>query len=416
MIERISVEKLLQYNLKIPYYQRPYKWTTKNISELFDDIKNAIDNKQRFKEYKYRLGTIIVHEDNNVINIVDGQQRIISLILINLFFDKGKQYPIMKNSQFKNKISKNNIKENYNFIVDYFSSLSETEIEKYISAMKDILEVVVITVNNQIEAFQLFDSQNSRGRPLDPHDLLKAYHLREMKEYPYEMKSAVNKWEAVEPDKIKKLFSDYFFPIYNWTNKEKTVNFTANNIDIYKGISENSSYNYARKAYKTTPYFQLAEPFTSGKDFFDMVSHYLELYDNIIDVFNDKEGHFYKILYDVDEKSAGFNYTKNLFYAAVLSYYDRFRNFDRRAVTKIFLWAFMLRLDMERLGYSSINNYAIGDDNSSYSNHIPMFYLIKNARLHNEIANLQIKFPKNIHTKWEKLYEYLKEVCNGRNK
>lgn len=30
------------------------------------------------------------------------------------------------------------------------------------------------------EAFQFFDSQNARGKALYPHDLLKAYHLREM--------------------------------------------------------------------------------------------------------------------------------------------------------------------------------------------------------------------------------------------
>ena len=29
------------------------------------------------------------------------------------------------------------------------------------------------------EAFQLFDSQNNRGKSLEPHDLLKAYHLRQ---------------------------------------------------------------------------------------------------------------------------------------------------------------------------------------------------------------------------------------------
>ncbi len=30
------------------------------------------------------------------------------------------------------------------------------------------------------EAFQFFDSQNARGKPLAPYDLLKAYHLRSL--------------------------------------------------------------------------------------------------------------------------------------------------------------------------------------------------------------------------------------------
>ena len=32
------------------------------------------------------------------------------------------------------------------------------------------------------EAFRVFDSQNYRGKALAPHDLLKAHHLREMRE------------------------------------------------------------------------------------------------------------------------------------------------------------------------------------------------------------------------------------------
>ena len=42
------------------------------------------------------------------------------------------------------------------------------------------------------EAFQLFDSQNNRGKSLEPHDLLKAYHLR--KQYSEDEK-IVEKWE-----------------------------------------------------------------------------------------------------------------------------------------------------------------------------------------------------------------------------
>ena len=59
------------------------------------------------------------------------------------------------------------------------------------------------------EAFQLFDSQNTRGKALDPHALLKAYHLREMKDTPYEMVRAVEKWEAKEPKELRELFNLY---------------------------------------------------------------------------------------------------------------------------------------------------------------------------------------------------------------
>ncbi|WP_206077464.1 hypothetical protein [Massilia sp. HP4] len=38
-------------------------------------------------------------------------------------------------------------------------------------------QFVVFELTDISEAFQFFDSQNARGRDLDPHDLLKAYHL-----------------------------------------------------------------------------------------------------------------------------------------------------------------------------------------------------------------------------------------------
>ena len=63
--------------------------------------------------------------------------------------------------------------------------------------------MVVIQVGKESEAFQLFDSQNTRGRALDPHDLLKAYHLREMQNDKYEMEYAVTKWEAKDGAKIR---------------------------------------------------------------------------------------------------------------------------------------------------------------------------------------------------------------------
>ena len=83
--------------------------------------------------------------------------------------------------------------------------------EAFNSALGNTLEVVVLTVNELSEAFQLFDSQNTRGRELDPHDLLKAYHLREIHDED-DMKCAVLKWESKEPKAIHELFNNYLFP------------------------------------------------------------------------------------------------------------------------------------------------------------------------------------------------------------
>ena len=101
---------------------------------------------------------------------------------------------------------------NYGFIREWFSLKSKDVSAQFLEAFEDILEVVVIQVDKVSEAFQLFDSQNNRGKALYPHDLLKAYHLREMKAYPYEMEHAVTKWEAKDASGIRELFDLFLFP------------------------------------------------------------------------------------------------------------------------------------------------------------------------------------------------------------
>ncbi len=69
----------------IPEYQRPYSWDIEKCDVLWSDIQNFhMDNKDKTSE-EYFLGTIVScqeGEDKTVKNIIDGQQRITSLLLL----------------------------------------------------------------------------------------------------------------------------------------------------------------------------------------------------------------------------------------------------------------------------------------------------------------------------------------------
>ena len=417
----MDVQSLLSENLSIPDYQRPYKWSIKNITDLLVDTDNAINEGEKYSSFRYRVGTIILHynEKLNSYDIVDGQQRCISFLLLKLYLEPDMSDCSLLNTSFSHPDSQANIHANYQFIRDWFAAKKDTDKKRFLGAFSKLLEVVVLVVPKESEAFQLFDSQNTRGRELDPHDLLKAYHLREMRSYPYEMQRAVTKWEAVKPIKIKELFNKYLFPIMNWTHYQKNRAFTAKEIDVYKGINEASSYSYASRVKKAMPAFQISEQFIAGTDFFEMVEYYLYLLKFV------KE-EVYKYIYQDEEirmileesKSVGFCYAKQLFECAVFCYYDRFRNFDPQVVKKLFTWAFMIRVDMENLPFDTINRYALGiNDNSNYSNSIPMFSIIKNARIHTEVASVQVtvlRTPDEARNKknWNELYIALKRI-NG---
>lgn len=219
----LNINNLLETNLRIPIYQRAYKWKIKNISDLLNDIEEAITKLEKYDNYKYRIGTIILHNNDNKYDIVDGQQRIISLLLIKTYLDKKANNSLL-NTFINTKTTKNNILNNYRYIQEYFSSKDKEYKEKVTKAFSKILEVVVLVVDELSEAFQLFDSQNTRGKELEPHDLLKAYHLRKMHENRKQMELSVKKWENIKPAQIKDLFNNYLFPIYNWSHNKKHVN------------------------------------------------------------------------------------------------------------------------------------------------------------------------------------------------
>lgn len=426
----MSVDALLKENLAIPNYQRPYKWTRKNVSELLDDIDTAIEDKKRYGgDFQYRVGSVILHSEvdetgHKIYNIVDGQQRLITLSLIKYELDSDFQSPILSRN-LRHKESIFHLQENYALIQERLAVKSQ-ERDKIREAFSKTLEAAVLEVDEVWEAFQLFDSQNTRGKELYPHDLLKAYHLREMSEFPFEKVRLIKEWEKIKPRQIKTLFSMYLYPILNWTRKENRKEFTSSEIEAYKGVSADSKYTYSQRVCKAMPYFQINESFCAGSDFFKLTSHYLNMIEDIHNEVNDKFPRIKEVLaantkYTKDNKeqyaSTGFRYAENLFYCALLFYYDRFHSFNQVAVTKLFLWAMMLRVDMQNLGLDTINKYALGDTNGSYTNHISMFYAIAVARKDTDIADLDVslkrKSNKELKT-WKDLYESLKEIAVGK--
>jgi hypothetical protein len=216
-------------------------------------------------------------------------------------------------------------------------------------------------------------------------------------------------------EKIKELFADYLFPIWQWSHLQKTRDFTDKEIDIYKGVDEYSPYTFAKRINKARPYFQIPQPFVAGHDFFEMVNHYLHLLETIrieiatnhqllkvhriVNIPKKKKDYEhlddqYKEYYDCARHNTGMSYARDLFECALLCYYDKFHNFDVMAIKKLCMWAFKIRVVREFLGFDSINKYAIGEGPDS--DNISLFAIINMARDHREIAALQIKLPTHI--------------------
>jgi len=77
-VSAVTVDELLKQGLRIPNYQRPYSWDVSTALQLVDDISEALRDTER-KDIPYVLGAIILHDDGEYLNVVDGQQRLLTL-------------------------------------------------------------------------------------------------------------------------------------------------------------------------------------------------------------------------------------------------------------------------------------------------------------------------------------------------
>ena len=85
-----TVKTVLGEKYAVDFYQREYKWGTKQVAELVDDLVDAFTpqwkpehERKAVRGYRgYFLGSIIVSERDGVRYIVDGQQRLTTLTLL----------------------------------------------------------------------------------------------------------------------------------------------------------------------------------------------------------------------------------------------------------------------------------------------------------------------------------------------
>lgn len=396
-------------NLLVPLYQRPYKWTARNALQLLNDVIEAMnDNKET-----YRVGTLILHkkEQGNAENnsscgydIVDGLQRVITFSLLLKALGEN-EITFLEQELYINDFNKRNIANNYNALfrrvgLQHENSDNGYENRKARGRLKDFIkmqcEMIVVITTDLSEAFQFFDSQNARGKSLYPHDLLKAYHLREMRDVDErETEKAVAEWEQVEQQHLANFFGNYLYRIKEWVNGNKAKVLNEQNIQMFKGITRmsrtpyaqfyKSAYSYAEMVNSSAmPFvsgsreinaFQLNTPIIAGKPFFEYTKHYYSILKDIQN--NNKYEGFYindneivKTLDDYFKGGVGNDIARLLFDTSVLLYVDRFcpKEFPEKSdmalfnqfVVFAFIWAYSLRAQYTNLGWLSAQNYIMG--------------------------------------------------------
>lgn len=218
---------------KIPKYQRPYKWGTEQVEQLWEDL---------YTEYQhdaddYFLGSIITTSKDRSIEVVDGQQRMTTLMILccvvrDLFpnlnenstdyesitsedihsfiyfkkqvarltlltrsehrtdFEKcitsdGATLDLKKPT--KKQLQQDNVPK-YKFIntalifKERLKELSETEVNNFVSFIFNQVSVIRIKCVSADFAIKLFQVLNDRGMDLSASDLIKSFLLQKIEE------------------------------------------------------------------------------------------------------------------------------------------------------------------------------------------------------------------------------------------
>jgi hypothetical protein len=211
----------------IDYYQREYKWKSKQVMELIEDLSSKFlesheegNERSVVAEYgHYFLGSVIVSDKDGEKFIIDGQQRLTTLTLLMIFLqrrtpdeDQKAQVADLIFSQKYGKRSFNldipernacmealqggeyfdengqpesvvNILARYADIEENFpEEVLEKALPYFLDWLIENVHLVEITAYSDDDAYTIFETMNDRGLSLAPADMLKGYLLANIKD------------------------------------------------------------------------------------------------------------------------------------------------------------------------------------------------------------------------------------------
>jgi hypothetical protein len=221
--EAKTVRKLLGGSkYTFDYYQREYKWETKQISELMDDLSDKFlgshdpaNERTAVADYEhYFLGSIVVSRRDGASYVIDGQQRLTTLTLL-LIYLNNRRHSIPGVAEIQELIfsekygersfnidveqrapamdalfqgqsfdatdqpeSVANIVARYQDIEGEFpEALNGAALPFFVDWLIENVHLVEITTGSDKDAYTIFETMNDRGLSLSPTDMLKGYLL-----------------------------------------------------------------------------------------------------------------------------------------------------------------------------------------------------------------------------------------------
>jgi len=401
----LPVGELLHRNLRIPPYQRPYRWRPETAQALLDDVWLAF---VQGSDSECALGSVILYHPTGDYHydVVDGQQRLLTLKMLLALLRQEVQPELEEGGGLPLDQAPAIVKVYLHLRTAVRISIPTDRRPELATFVEQRCTLVQVVTDDEDEAFRFFDSQNYRGKPLKPHDLLKAHHLRALTGVREEFRSTVvAEWERVDDDELEHLFSRYLYRVAQWSHgRPARREFTVEDVDLFKGVPATARtpaerYHLAAQTSDVSAVgavafvpavrqllhagdlrarFQLDAPIIAGSEFFARVSFLLDDQRNLASAFenflNDDprlRKAFGGSASKKFTKDSRYRYVSELFLAAIFYWANKFHDGElggvsldeqadefRLAWDKLFVWAFGLRLQRERVTWQSVNLWA----------------------------------------------------------
>lgn len=278
-LKTMSLKDLFDLKLTIPDYQRIYCWNDNNIKTLWNNLKEMPEG------LDYHLGAIILQCQDDGYDIIDGQQRLVTLTIILRALGYEGNMPLLL-QRFKSQEACDNI-SNAKYVIQEIKGWDCDEnnlmLNNILSHLK--FSVLLLKSNNLDLAYTFFSNQNSRGVRLSDYDILKAHHLRFLITNDSQAEHLARRWNTISQDTdsdnepfIHKTLGLYLFRIRKWMRKHSCDEMNSN-----RPIKD--EYSAAPLIPGIPPFgerFYFYEKIQGGAHFFAFTDYFVDLYKQFV--------------------------------------------------------------------------------------------------------------------------------------
>ncbi|OGQ59699.1 MAG: hypothetical protein A3J24_01370 [Deltaproteobacteria bacterium RIFCSPLOWO2_02_FULL_53_8] len=256
---------------RIPAYQRGYRWESQQVTQLLEDIRDFTQRESPQPEEFYCLQPLVLRlNDDGAFEVVDGQQRLTTLLLILRHFNdrlavryQQRLYSLEYETrpglvEFLERPSDERAKSNIDFfhiaqavktIETWFES-RESEVEAIKSALINQAKVIWFQLAADEDPVDAFTRLNVGKIPLSNGELIRALFLRRSKNNKGSASSQLQ--IALEWDQLEKALQDNEF----WCFLSNDTELRGNRIGfLFDLIAREDGMRPSTDAYATFYYF-----------------------------------------------------------------------------------------------------------------------------------------------------------------